>query len=165
MQIILSKHDPNPIYLQITVQIQAQILDGTLAKGTELPSIRALANNLHVSVITTKRAYQELQRSGFVETVAGKATYVVDSLSYTFRETQLLELEKELDALALRAPQLSLSQDEFLSAAEESYAQAAEHSPGVEGSGDPSTHVPAAAHDSPNLKPVSTPQGSKSKGV
>lgn len=165
MQIILSKQDPNPIYLQITVQIQAQILDGTLAKGTELPSIRALANDLHVSVITTKRAYQELQRSGFVETVAGKATYVVDSLSHTFRETQLRELEKELDALALRAHQLSLSQDKFLSAAEESYAQAEEYKTGTEGAGDPSTHVPTGAHNSPTLKTVPAAQAPKSKGV
>ena len=70
MEIILSSNSSKPIYTQITEQIKAQIMDGTLRAGDPIPSMRSLAKSLHVSVITVQRAYEELQRDGFIETTA-----------------------------------------------------------------------------------------------
>ena len=74
MDIILSNSSDKPIYEQITSQVKAQILSGTLAAGAKLPSIRALASDLGVSVITTKRAYADLEQLGFICTVQGKSS-------------------------------------------------------------------------------------------
>ena len=76
MDIILSNSSDKPIYEQIASQIRAHILAGTLVSGEKLPSIRALANGLGVSVITTKRAYSDLEEAGFIETVQGKGCFV-----------------------------------------------------------------------------------------
>ena len=70
MEIIISGNSGKPIYAQITEQLKAQIMDGTLQAGESLPSMRSLAKSLHVSVITVQRAYEELQRDGFLETTA-----------------------------------------------------------------------------------------------
>ena len=72
MEILLSNSSDEPIYEQITSQIKAMIMKGTLKSGDALPSMRKLAKELHVSVITAQRAYEELQRDGFIDTVAGK---------------------------------------------------------------------------------------------
>ena len=76
MDIVLSNTNQNPIYEQICIQIKRQILDGALTPGQPLPSIRSLAKELRISVITTKRAYEELERDGYIETVAGKGSFV-----------------------------------------------------------------------------------------
>ena len=76
MDIIISNASGKPIYEQITSQMKNLVLDGTLAEGTQLPSIRMLANDLKVSVITTKRAYADLEAQGFIETVPGKGSFV-----------------------------------------------------------------------------------------
>ena len=76
MDIVLSNTNQNPIYEQICIQIKQQILDGTLTPEQPLPSIRSLAKELRISVITTKRAYEELERDGYIETVAGKGSFV-----------------------------------------------------------------------------------------
>ena len=76
MDIILSNSSDKPIYEQISSQVKAQILSGTLAAGAKLPSIRTLASDLGVSVITTKRAYADLEAQGFIETVQGKGSFV-----------------------------------------------------------------------------------------
>jgi GntR family transcriptional regulator len=73
MRIIISNSSPDPIYEQINRQIKAQIISGDVAEGEALPSIRKLAQELQISVITTKRAYDELEREGFINTVSGKA--------------------------------------------------------------------------------------------
>ena len=73
MDIIISNTSDKPIYEQISSQIKSQILSGALTCGEKLPSIRALANGVGVSVITTKRAYSDLEAEGFIETVQGKA--------------------------------------------------------------------------------------------
>ena len=72
MEILLSNSSDEPIYEQITSQIKAMIMKGSLKSGDTLPSMRKLAKELHVSVITAQRAYEELQRDGFIDTVAGK---------------------------------------------------------------------------------------------
>lgn len=89
MDIILSNSSDKPIYEQISSQVKAQILSGTLATGAKLPSIRALASDLGVSVITTKRAYADLEQLGFICTVQGKGCFVAEGNQELLRENQL----------------------------------------------------------------------------
>ncbi|MDO4175664.1 MAG: GntR family transcriptional regulator [Eubacteriales bacterium] len=96
MAIILSNSSGKPIYEQIMEQIKAEILSGTLEGGQQMPSIRTLAKELRVSVITTKRAYEELERDGFVETVQGRGTYVAHQNQQMIREEQLKRAEGKL---------------------------------------------------------------------
>lgn len=96
MAIILSNSSGKPIYEQITEQIKSEILSGTLEAGQQMPSIRTLAKELRVSVITTKRAYEELERDGFVETVQGRGTYVAHQNKQMIREEQLKRAEGKL---------------------------------------------------------------------
>ena len=76
MDIIISNASGKPIYEQITSQIKTLILNGTLREGESLPSMRLLAKELRISVITTKRAYEDLERDGFIETVTGRGSFV-----------------------------------------------------------------------------------------
>lgn len=88
MEIIISNASNKPIYEQITTQIKSMIMDGDLQAGEMLPSIRGLAKSLHISVITTQRAYEDLQRDGFIETVLGRGTFV------SLRNTEFIKEEK-----------------------------------------------------------------------
>lgn len=100
MEIIVSNSSGKPIYEQITSQIKALILSGELSEGERLPSIRALANDLHISVITTKRAYADLEEWGFIETVQGKGSFVAGGNVELLREQRLRHVESLLgDAL------------------------------------------------------------------
>jgi len=102
MQILLSNASSAPIYEQILRQIRAQILSGDLAEGTALPSIRKLAQTLQISVITTKRAYDELEREGLIDTVGGKGTFVASPNAEFLREKHVRGVEEKLsEALAL----------------------------------------------------------------
>ena len=76
MNIIISNSDPRPIYEQVGEAIRAAIVSGELAAGEALPSIRGLAKDLRISVITTKRAFEDLEREGYIETVPGKGSFV-----------------------------------------------------------------------------------------
>ena len=76
MKIFISNSSPDPIYEQVTRQIKAQIISGDFREGDSLPSIRRLAQDLQISVITTKRAYEELEKEGFIDTVEGKGSFV-----------------------------------------------------------------------------------------
>jgi GntR family transcriptional regulator len=96
MRILLSNSSPDPIYEQISRQIRAQILSGELAPGDALPSIRKLAADLHISVITTKRAYDELERDGFVDTIAGKGCFVAEQNPELLRERHVRVVEQHL---------------------------------------------------------------------
>ena len=98
MNILISNANDKPIYEQIFEQIKAQILSGALAPGDALPSIRALAKDLKISVITTKRAYDELESAGLIDTVAGKGCFVAEKNLELVREQQRLELEQHLRA-------------------------------------------------------------------
>ena len=86
MDILLRNTGGQPIYEQIADQIKGQILDGSLAAGTALPSIRLLARDLRISVITTKRAYEELEREGLIQTVPGKGSFVAPQNRELLRE-------------------------------------------------------------------------------
>ena len=96
MEIIIRNASSQPIYAQIAGQIKAQILSGALQPGEALPSIRALAKDLKISVITTKRAYDELEAAGFLDTVAGKGCFVAEKNLELLRERQLAEMEQRL---------------------------------------------------------------------
>ncbi len=96
MEIIVSNSSASPIYEQIAQQVKDAILGGELAEGTLLPSIRALANDLRISVITTKRAYAELEEAGFVSTVQGKGTFVSGGNLGLLREERLRQVERLL---------------------------------------------------------------------
>lgn len=93
MELIISNASSKPIYEQITGQIKVMILSGELAEGEQLPSIRALANSLRVSAITTKRAYADLEADGFIETVQGKGSFVAGGNAELIREEQLRQVE------------------------------------------------------------------------
>ena len=105
MDIIISNSGGVPIYDQITRQMKGLILRGELKEGEALPSMRLLAKELRISVITTKRAYEELEREGFINTVAGKGCFVAEKNLDLIREQKLKELEDHLDAAVELAAQ------------------------------------------------------------
>ena len=96
MDIILSNASGKPIYEQIADQVKEQIMAGTLSAGDALPSMRLLAKELRISVITTKRAYEELERDGFLENVPGKGCFVAPQNRELLREAQLRKVEEKL---------------------------------------------------------------------
>ena len=96
MELIIRNTTNQPIYDQIYSQIKAQIIAGKLSPGEALPSIRALAKDLRVSVITTKRAYEELEREGFLTTVPGKGCFVAARDLELVREETLRRVEEHL---------------------------------------------------------------------
>ena len=99
MEVII-RSTSQPIYDQIASQIKSQIISGTLAPGEALPSIRGLAKDLKISVITTKRAYDELEAQGFINTVAGKGCFVAEQNLALIREQNLHQMETHLTAAA-----------------------------------------------------------------
>lgn len=96
MEIIISNSSDKPIYEQISTQIKNAILSGELTTGQALPSIRSLASDLHVSVITTKHAYSDLEALGFIETRQGKGSFVAGGNVELLREEQLRHIESLL---------------------------------------------------------------------
>lgn len=96
MDIIISNSSSKPIYEQIASQIKNLILNGTLKEGELLPSMRLLAKELRISVITTKRAYEELELAGFIETVTGKGSFIAGKNLELIREEQLKNAEEQL---------------------------------------------------------------------
>ena len=114
MELIIRNTTNQPIYDQIYSQIKAQIIAGKLSPGEALPSIRALAKDLRISVITTKRAYEELEREGFLTTVPGKGCFVAPRDLELVREDCLKELEDHLDAAVELAAQCGVSALELM---------------------------------------------------
>ena len=96
MHIILSNKSDKPIYAQIVEQLKEQIISGKILQGKPLPSIRALASELRISVITTKRAYEELEREGYIETVPGKGSFVAEQNREMVKEAYLKTIEENL---------------------------------------------------------------------
>ena len=114
MNIIISNASNLPIYEQIYAQMKNAILLGDLAEGDLLPSIRQLAKDLRISVITTKRAYDELEQDGFVYTVAGKGSYVAAKNMEMIREGQLKEIEEHMREILRLAPACELKGEDLL---------------------------------------------------
>ena len=112
MEIIISNSSDKPIYEQICMQVKSFIMDGTLSAGEALPSMRALAKDLHISVITVQRAYEDLTRDGFIETVSGKGSFVASQNREFIQEEQLRIAEELLQKVAEigRAHGISLEQ-------------------------------------------------------
>ena len=115
MEIIIYNTSETPIYEQIAGQIKGLILSGELKSGEALPSLRLLAKNLRVSVITTKRAYEELEREGFINTVAGKGCFVAKQNLELARENSLREVEEHLQAALELGRQCGLTTEDLRS--------------------------------------------------
>ena len=116
MDMILSNSSGKPIYEQITDQIKEQIMTGALAAGDALPSMRLLAKELRISVITTKRAYEELEREGFLTTVPGKGCFVAPRDLELVREDCLRRMEEQLSQAVATAKAGGISLEEMTSA-------------------------------------------------
>ncbi len=109
MDIIIRNTGEQPIYEQIASQMKSLILSGELQEGDALPSMRLLAKDLRISVITTKRAYEELERDGFIASVPGKGSFVSGRNLDFIREEQLRQIEGHLQEAADRARMCGLS--------------------------------------------------------
>ena len=114
VKIILSQTSKTPLYQQIKEQIKDQIIRGELKEGDALPSIRVLAKDLHVSVITTKRAYEELENEGFIFSSVGKGTFVAGQQKEVLREWRLRELENQLEELVVEGKRLGLTEQDLI---------------------------------------------------
>lgn len=114
MDIILSNSSGKPIYEQISDQVKSQILSGTLAAGDALPSMRLLAKELHISVITTKRAYEELEKAGYLYTVPAKGSYVAEKNTQLVREAYLTQIEEHMTEILSLADSCGLGEEELL---------------------------------------------------
>ena len=123
MQIYLSNSGQEPIYAQITRQIKQQILSGALRPGDALPSIRLLARELRISVITTKRAYEELEREGLIVTQTGRGSFVAQVSGARLREEQLRAVEAHLAQAVHAAKQGGLTAKEFMEIAQTAFEE------------------------------------------
>ena len=109
MYILIDSKSGVPIYDQIATQIKEQILDGSLPEGEALPSIRSLAKDLRISVITTKRAYEELEQEVFIDTMPGKGSYVAVQNRELMREEDLKKIEELMRQIHVLADRNSLT--------------------------------------------------------
>ena len=114
MDILISNSSPVALYEQIETQIKNQILNGNISAGDPLPSIRSLAKELKFSIITTKRAYEELEKEGFIETVVGKGTFVSGANSERLKEAAMAEMESKLEEVIISAKSLGLTLNECI---------------------------------------------------
>lgn len=113
MNIIISNSVGEPIYEQITKQIKNLIFSGELSAGDSLPSIRNLAQELKISVITTKRAYEELEHEGFIETIPGKGSYIAGQNKELLREKRIKLIEEKLLEAIEESNLIGLSLDDL----------------------------------------------------
>ena len=114
MDIIISNSNPEPIYRQIVGQIKNLIMSGALSEGDALPSMRLLAKELRISVITTKRAYEELERDGLIETVTGKGSFVAGKNLEFIREEKIKKCEEYLQKAAETGRSAGVSLEELI---------------------------------------------------
>ena len=108
MKIIISNSSSEPIYEQIAKQIKSQIISGELKEGEGLPSIRKLSCELHISVITTKRAYEELEKEGFIDTVGGKGTFVAIQNKELLREKKMKSIQDMMSEMIIEAQKMGI---------------------------------------------------------
>lgn len=114
MDIIISNSSGDPIYLQIVNQMKAMIISGELKAGEPLPSMRTLAQQMRISVITTKRAYEELEREGFIESYTGKGSFVKAQNAELLKEENLRQVEELLVKACEVARRSDIGCDELL---------------------------------------------------
>ncbi len=109
LKIILSNSSQEPLYEQIVRQIKGNVVKGYLKPGDSLPSIRSLAKELEISVITTKRSYEELEREGFIQTIPGKGSFVSSENQEFLREKRYRDFEDQLRILVKEAREMGLA--------------------------------------------------------
>ena len=114
MNINISNSSSVPLYEQIQSQIKAQILNGQLKAGDGLPSIRSLAKELKVSIITIKRAYEDLEKDGYLETVPGKGSFVASQNKERLKEVAMYEVESKLEEIIRQAKSVGMTLEEGL---------------------------------------------------
>ncbi|MBC5996615.1 GntR family transcriptional regulator [Romboutsia ilealis] len=114
MNINISNSSSVPLYEQIQSQIKAQILNGQLKAGDGLPSIRSLAKELKVSIITIKRAYEDLEKDGYLETVTGKGSFVASQNKERLKEVAMYEVESKLEEIIRQAKSVGMTLEEGL---------------------------------------------------
>lgn len=114
MNIIISNSSGKPIYEQITTQLKQMIMSGELKPDDPLPSMRMLAKELRISVITTKRAYEDLERDGFIYTVVGKGSFVANANREILKEEQLKHIEEHLQQAVEQAQLGDVSEEELI---------------------------------------------------
>lgn len=114
MDIIITNNSESPIYEQIKEQMKAMILSGDLKEGDMLPSMRLLAKELRISIITTKRAYEELEREGYIESYTGKGSFVKSINREMVKETVIYEIEGLFDEILDKAKMANISGEELL---------------------------------------------------
>lgn len=113
LNIIISNSSGRPIYDQITSQIKEKIVSGELHEGDALPSMRLLAKELRISVITTKRAYEELEREGFIYSVTGKGSFVAEKNIEFIKEENLKKIEEKMQEIAQLAKTCNITDSEL----------------------------------------------------
>ena len=113
MDIIITNSSGEPIYSQITSQIKAMIMNGELKEGDALPSMRLLAKELRISIITTKRAYEELEREGYIESYTGKGSFVKGVNHEMVKESVMFEIETMMEEMFEKAEVAKLSFEEL----------------------------------------------------
>ena len=116
MKIVIKNKSELPIYEQIEQQIKAQILEGKVAEDEQLPSIRQLARDLKISVITTTRVYNDLAEEGFIISVTGKGYFVAPRNNELLRERMLCEMEEGFEKAVLNGRNAGLSNDDIIAA-------------------------------------------------
>lgn len=114
MEIVISSNTNKPIYEQITSQIKAMVMSGELKQGDPIPSMRALARSLHISVITAQKAYEDLQRDGFIETVVGKGSFISANSKDFYQEEQQKLIESHLQEAAELARHCHISLEKLM---------------------------------------------------
>lgn len=123
MDIILSNTSEKPIYQQIKEQLMEQILNGTLREGEQLPSIRGLAKELQISVITTKRAYEELENEGYINSVPGKGSFVSQGNKQLLAEKQFDAVRSQLRELVEQGKMVKITQEQLIQWIKELYKE------------------------------------------
>lgn len=113
MNILISNQSKEAIYVQIKDQIRAKILTGKLKEGDLLPSMRQLAKDLHISVITTKRAYSELEKEGLIYSIVGKGSFVAEQHPEMIKEKKLMVIEEKLLEVIANSKEVGLSLQEI----------------------------------------------------
>ena len=115
MNILIDNKSGAPIYDQIYSQVKSQIMSGELRENEQLPSIRGLANDLRISFITTKRAYEELEKDGFIYTIQAKGCYVAPKNLELLREDNLKKIEQHIEEIIRLAAACNLSREDVIS--------------------------------------------------
>ena len=113
MHIMISNHSKEPIYEQITNQVKASVLAGDLQEGEAIPSMRQLAKELKISVITTKRAYEELEKEGFIYSIVGKGSFIAEQNVDMIREKKRNAIEEQLEAVITNSREIGLSLEDL----------------------------------------------------